>query len=335
MRIAIAFWTFALSIACADAVDWVRAGINTNAAVWGIRGGLQFALHPAGFAGSEGGPRGLIRIGYPTLSNSQYDLINFIAVEPIVQGQKGFSELEKSTIDGKSGKIFWAGLSAKPGDALDAGELKKLDGDVEELSLVVSVERFDNGAHVRLRLSQRSDAPDELHLTVHAMESSAAMENCILTATMGNKARARLLFLNDGPVSSVQLYPDYKENHFAEHRIFGAERMMRLANGDAIVWIENDEENPVAVQPFGRPHFWDYRGRKVVQYWKKPSAEVTAELQCAVNGRYVYWGSKQRIPGGISFENFELREPFRSGQTFIFGILTNRFGVELRDKSAR
>jgi hypothetical protein len=320
MKLAIALWVLALSVACANAVDWVRAGINTNAAVWGIRGGLQFALHPAGFAGRDGGPRGLIRIGYPTLSNAQYDLINFIAVEPIVQGKKGFSELEKSAIDGKAGKIFWTGLSAKPGDALDPGELKKLDGGLEELSLNVSVERFDNGAHVRLKLSQRSDAPNELRLSMHAVEGSATMESCILTATMGNKARTRLLFLEDGPVSSLQLYPDYKDHHFAEHRIFGVDRLTRLRNGDVIVSIENDEEYPAAVQPFGRPHFWDYHGRKVRQYWKKPSAEVTAELQCAVNARYVYWGSKQPIPGGISFENFEWREPFREGQTVVFGI---------------
>ena len=306
-------------------VDWVRAGVNTNAAVWGIRGGLQFALHPGGFAGKEGGPRGLIRIGYPTLSNAQYDLVNFIAVEPIVKGRKGFSELEKSAIDGRQGKIFWTGLSAEPGGKLDAGELEKLGGGVEELSLNVSVERFDNGAQVRLKLSQRSDAPNELHLTMHAVEGSAAMESCILTATMGNKARARLLFLEDGPVSSLQLYPDYKENHFTGHRIFGVERMTRRTDGDAIVWIENDEEHPWAVQPFGRPHFWDYRGRKVTQYWRKPSGEVTEELQCVVNARYVYWGSQQPIPGGISFENFEMREPFREGQSFIFGVSASRF----------
>ena len=33
-----------------------------------------------------------------------------------------------------------------------------------------------------------------------------------------------------------------------------------------------------------------------------------------------YWMSDRPIPGGIAFENFELREPFRSGQTFGFGI---------------
>jgi hypothetical protein len=310
----------------ASAVEWVRAGVNTNAAVWGIRGGLQFALHPAGFAGREGGPRGLIRIGYPTLTNGGYDLVNFIAVEPIVKGRKGFSELEKSALDGKHGKVFWTGRGAAPegGGKWDGGELKKLEGGVEELSLEVSVEKFENGAEVWLRLSQRSDAPGELRLAVHAEEGSARMESCILTATMGNKARARLLFLEDGAVSSLQLYPDYKDIHFAEHRVFGLERMLRTASGDAVVWIENDEENPAAVQPFGRPHFWDYRGRKVVQYWRKPAAEVRAELVCAVNARYVYWGSERPIPGGISFENFELREPFRDGQEFVFGISTER-----------
>ena len=256
---------FLLAICARGAeVEWVRAGVNTNAPVWGIRGGLQFALHPAGFSGGDGGPRGLIRIGYPTLSNAQYDLINFIAVEPIVRGRKGFSELEKSAEDGKPGKLMWTGTSsAAPKEgALDGGEVKKLEGGVEELVLNISVERFDNGAHVRLRLSQRSDAPGELRLTVESVEGSAAIESCILTATMGNKARARLLNLKDGPVSSLQLYPDYKDNHFAPHKIFGVERMTRLRNGDTMVSIENDEENPASVQPFGRPHFWDYRGRK-------------------------------------------------------------------------
>ena len=31
-------------------------------------------------------------------------------------------------------------------------------------------------------------------------------------------------------------------------------------------------------------------------------------------------GGNRPMPGGIFLESFELREPFRSGQTFIFGI---------------
>lgn len=327
-------WIIALvlmgNIANGISVEWVRAGVNTNTALWGIQGGLQFALHPAGFSGGEGGPRGLIRIGYPTLTNGGYDLVNFIAVEPIVRGQKGFSELEKSAFDSKPGKVFRAGRDTKPEEALDAGRLKQLDSGVEELSLDITVEKFENGARVWLRLSQRSDEPNEVRFTVHAEEDSAPIESCILTATMGNKARARLLFLNDGAVSSLQLYPDYRDIHFADHRIFGVERMVRTRNGDAVVWIENDEENPGMEQPFGRQHFWDYRGRKVAQYWRKPAVEVSADLRCAVNARFTYWGGRRPIPGGVSFENFELREPFRSGQGYVFGISTNRPGNVMR-----
>ena len=305
--------------------DWIRAGVTTNAPVWGMAGGLRFALHPAGFTRGAGGPRGLIRVGYPTLTNGGYDLINFIAVEPVVDGKKGLSELERSSFDKKPGKVFWTGDSESPSSVhLDPGQITSPAPGVEELSVRVRVERFDNGAHVRLILTQRSDAPDELRLTVEAESDSARMESCILTATMGNKARARLLFLADGPVSSLQLYPDYRAEHFAPHRLFPLGRLPRADNGDVLVTIVNDEDNPAAVQPFRRPHFWDYRGAKVSQYWRKPAAQIVPELHCAVNGRFTYWGGKRPIPGGISFENFELREPFRPAQTFVFGV-TRRF----------
>jgi hypothetical protein len=316
-------WLAVFFLCCFSArgADWIRAGLTTNAPVWGIAGGLRFALHPAGFTRGTGGPRGLIRIGYPTLTNGGYDLINFIAVEPVVNGKKGLSELERSSFDKKPGKVFWTGNSETPAAVhLDPGQISSPAPGVEELSVRVRVERFDNGAHVRLRLAQRSDAPDELRLSVEVEPGSARMESCILTATMGNKARARLLFLADGPVSSLQLYPEYRAEHFAPHRIFPLDRLSRATNGDVLVTIMNDEENPAAVQPFGRPHFWDYRGARVAQYWRKPAAQVVPELHCAVNGRFMYWGGKRPIPGGISYENFELREPFRSGHTFVFGI---------------
>ena len=36
--------------------------------------------------------------------------------------------------------------------------------------------------------------------------------------------------------------------------------------------------------------------------------------------RLSYWRSQRPIPGGIAFENFELVERFRNGQTSVFGI---------------
>jgi hypothetical protein len=323
-----------LSVAtvCGLAADggWVRGGLTTNAPIWGIEGGLQFALHPGGFTGGTGGPRGLIRLGYPTLTNGNCDLINFIAVEPIVKGTKGYSELEKSSSDQKPGKLFWVGQpmgSAAKAGALDSGEIVRGGAEGEELHLTVHVERFQNGAHVRLKLTQSRNSPNELKITAEAESDSAAIESCILTATMGNKARTRLLFLKEGPISSFQLYPDYKGEQFAPHRIFALGELPRLRNGDVLVSVMNDEGSPRSVEPFGRPGFWDYRGEKVAQYWRKPAGEVGADLTCAVNARFTYWMSKQAIPGGIAFENFELREPFRSGQTFIFGIARSRGGL--------
>jgi len=89
----------------AGAVDWIRPGLSTNQPVWGIRGGLLWAVAPAGFRPGE--PRGLIRLGYPVLPQGRYDLINFIATEPIVKGRRGFSELESSRLDGVPGKRIW------------------------------------------------------------------------------------------------------------------------------------------------------------------------------------------------------------------------------------
>lgn len=309
------------------AADWERAGKTTNSPIWGIEGGLKFALYPSGFTGGDGGPRGLIRLGYPTLPNGGYDLINFIAVEPIVDGRKGFSELEKSSLDKKNGKLFWTGDISAPAiesPHFDAGKISTIAPGVEELSVVVFVEKFNNGAHVRLKLSQRSDAPDDLKLTVEAEPDSAPIEMCILTATMGNKARTRLLFLADGPVSSLQIYSNYRDIHFADHHIFNLDRLHRASNGDVFVAITNDESEPSTVQPFGRPAFWDYKGTKVTQYWRKPAAEISPKLSAVVNARFTYWMGRQPIPGGIAFENFELREPFQSGQSFVFGI--NRRG---------
>src|SRR5688572_26873731 len=62
------------------AADWIRAGINIDQPIWGLRDGLQFAIPPGGFTSGSGGPRGLIRVGYPTLPEGRCDLINFIAI---------------------------------------------------------------------------------------------------------------------------------------------------------------------------------------------------------------------------------------------------------------
>jgi len=314
------------SAAAAQAADWIRPVASTDPPIWGLRGGLQFAIPPGGFTQGSGGPRGLIRIGYPTLPEGAYDLINFIAIEPVVHGKRGFSELERSAADQQPGKLI--ALTGKtPTPELASSSVKELGGGVEELTVPLTVERFENGAHVRLLLSQRSDAPDELRLQVFAEPDTAPLERCILTATMGNKARTRLLWLKDGPVSSLELYSTHRGTEFAPHSFFPLTRLPRTAFGDVAVALTTDESDPSASSA-GLPRFWQYRGEKVTQYWRKPASEVQDGLQCAVNGRATYWMSQTPLPGGVAFENFELTEPYRDGQQFIFGV-TRRSPSEL------
>jgi hypothetical protein len=306
------------------AADWVRAGLNTNQPLWGIPGGLLWAIPPGGFSPASG-PRGLIRIGYPISTNGGYTLINFIAVEPIVHGHRGFSELEPSTLDGTQGKRLWAigetNVGAgTPEPTLVPGRLTRPSPGVEQLDVTVRVEPFDNGARVRLVVSQRSDAPDEIQLAVHAEPDSAPIEYCILTATMGNLARTRLLWLKDEVVSSLKLYPAHRGNGFAPPRVYPLDRLARTPQGDVLAAVTTDEDDPASVYPFpGRQH-WHYSGFKVTQYWKKPRGTARNDLHVAVNARYTYWQTSHPVPGGVAFENFELRERFYEGHVFVFGL---------------
>ena len=299
----------------APAAEWVRGGSDGKQPMWGIRGGLQFAIPPA-----SRGPRGLVRLLSPTLPGGQYDLINFIAIEPIVKGKRGFSELEHSKLDNRAGKRFWV----EP-DGL-AGELSRLDSGVECLKVIVRVEPFDNGAHVCLTIEQRSDRPDEIAMTLLAEPDSAGIEYGILTATMGNKARTRLLWLKDRTVSSLSLYPDYKGADFAAPSVFPLGKLATDSNGDLLVAVTTDEQRPADAHP--SPSNWYYGGSPVTQYWRMPKGTWRDDVHAVVNARYTYWMSQRPIPGGIAFENFELRERFRPDQRFIFGI-TRKTPAEL------
>jgi hypothetical protein len=321
----------------APAADWVRAGLNTNQPVWGVRGGLVWAIPPGGFP-SLGGPRGLIRLGYPTSTNGSYQLINFIAVEPIVKGKRGFSELEMSKLDQARGRRLWAVSDTNRNSSeisLIPGKLSRLSSGVERLDVIVRVEPFENEARVQLVISQRSDAPGEIQLAIHREADSARLDYCVLTATMGNKARTRLLWLADETVSSLKLFSTHKTADFTPHSIYSLDRLSRDEQGDVLVAVTTDEEDPAAVFPFPGSRQWHYEGFKVTQYWKKESGTFRDDLQCAVNARHTYWQSQQPIPGGVAYENFELHERFYEGQQFIFGITTNspaQLGIGRRTK---
>jgi hypothetical protein len=167
-----------------------------------------------------------------------------------------------------------------------------------------------------------------LWLAVHADPDSAPIEYCILTATMGNLARTRLLWLKDEVISSLKLFPEHRGEGFAPHQMYPLGRLARTPPGDVVVAVTTDEDDPAAVFPFPGRRLWHYSGFKVTQYWKKPRGTARDDLHVAVNARYTYWQTRQPIPGGVAFENFELRERFYEGQAFVFGI-TSKLPAQL------
>jgi hypothetical protein len=186
--------------------------------------------------------------------------------------------------------------------------------------VVIQVEPFNNGAHLAVTIAQRSDRPDEITLTVRTLPRSSRLAECVLTATCGNKTRSRLLWLRDGTVFSRTLWPDYHGPHFAPDRVYGAERMLAEPAGSLLTAITTDEPDPAHVHP--QDQRWYYGGVPLTQYWRVPPGVHKARVR--VNGRTVYWASHVPVPGGVAFENFEIREPYQEGQTLTFGVTTAR-----------
>ena len=300
---------------------WIRPnGASDARPKWGFADGIQVGIAPTG------GPRGLLRIYTPYLGQPDDYVMNFIAVEPIPHKGKdirGLSELERSQIDGRQGKIFWSSDDDILDDADKAvparGVISNVDGE-QQLTVYIFTEKFLNGTEPYLRLKFRESRPYEFEISTFTRENgNPEPDYCIVTATMGNKARLRNLYLKDGTLHSGSIWPDYRLDGFAEHCHIPAGRM--ISGSDGAVWFiaAPDEEDPAST-PLAEGTFpgWKYYGATATQYWKKLLPESRTEG--LVNGRFAYWGSSSPIPGGIAYENFEMKSPFRQGDTFIFGI---------------
>jgi hypothetical protein len=288
--------------------------------VWGHADGIIIGLAPLP------GPRGLIRIYTPYLDYDFPEVMNFIAFEPIPKGStlRGFSELELSSLDkGERGKRFWSSNDSTaifPTDQLHParGVIEEDNGE-ETLTLYVFSEPFDNGAKVYVRLRFFKSRPYEFEITTNRYSNSIELDYFITTATMGNKARLRTLFLEEGEKSSLSLWPDYKDIHFTPHEIFTLQKMIRNSKGDAyFIAAPNEKEYTKAKYAAGTNEHWKFTGKTATQYWIQRNPQE--KLRGLVNGRFTYWASENPIPGGVAFENFELKSPFKNGEEFLFGI---------------
>jgi hypothetical protein len=285
---------------------------------WGHPEGLQVGLPPLP------GPRGLLRIYAPHVDHAAPRMLNFIAVEPLPVGVtvRGYSELETSRVDGRPGKILWTadedGAVPRPLDEPARGTVETVAG-VEQLRVLVRVERFDNGAEVDVLVAFRADRPHEVTLSSFTRPASAPLASCILTATMGNYARLRRLELAERTVSPAQLWPGFTGPEFAPHARFGLAEVGRTPGGDALVAATPDEtEHEAGGYADGTAEHWHYTGRRARQTWRVP--EPDPRLEVLVNARATYWASTSPIPGGPAFENVEVMEPFRPGKEQVFGV---------------
>jgi hypothetical protein len=251
-------------------------------------------------------------------------MVNFISVEPVVNGVRGQSELEVGSWSGQPGLAMWTGdgpaIAAAAGDpaAPFPGRVERVDG-ADALTFYVATEPFRNGARPVLQVVLRADRPHEVGFRVRAAEGSARMDSCVLSATMGNYGRLRRLWLRGEVVDSRKLWPDPKFDRlgFAPWRAWGRDRLLRV-DGHLVAAATTDEADPAgaAYDPAVPPH-WRYEGRPATHYWRAPDATGAV---ARVNGRTTYWGGGGPIPGGIAYENFELEVPFADGQEFWFGV---------------
>lgn len=326
-----------------DATEqWIRPASEYDHPQWGIKDGIVIGLWPTPMenpgAAATGGPRGLFRVGYH-FQGKIYQL-NFIAVEPVVEGEIEYSEVSPSRVDGHWGKLMWAGASAQDTRYLPfartTGVISHPDPSapqVEELSFYVFMEQFLGGAHPYFRVSIRSDRPQEVAFEVFNHPGSTEMERCTLTATMGNYARLRKLHLRDQVVDSRELYRDFKGIDFVEKQPYSLEELYQTEDGGVLALMESNESfDQLSAWPqtpaYLAQQSWRYRPfYSVVQYWRKEKGDYDASLRVRVNGRAHYWAVASEnkedyvaIPGGPSFENFELRENYKPGQKVIFGI---------------
>jgi hypothetical protein len=311
----------------AESSPWIRPSKPGDPLIWGRKDGIVFGLP------SEGGlpgPRGLIRVGVISTKTGLPELLNFIAIEPVVTGRgnrgdrMAFSELEPSRMDpGLSGKRLWV----VPDDSSEqlGGSFSVLrDGPklIEKLTVRIEVEPFKaNRAHVYLVASIESNHPEEIRMAVYRYDDSPKIAELTLSATMGNYERLRWLWLKDRVIDSRELYRGYRGEDFAEHGTYPLQEMLRSADGGAIVFCTSNEADPQLNPDFVAKDHWRYRLRRLTQYWRVSASDIEPDLRVRVNGRRVYWNSQAAVSGGIAFENFEVRQRYKPGQVFIFGAV--------------
>lgn len=303
---------------------WLRPAAGwPGEPIIGFKNGIRIGLWPA-----PSGPRGIIRIYTPyVFPGKTRELINFIAIEPIVKDWRSLSELEHSALDDRRGKRLWFSnhftLEPKPELPWDCtrgktGVIRSGGKTIRTLTIVINVEKLDNGAQPIVVASFREDRPHEVAFRCYSAKDGAPMVSCVLTATMGNASRARLLWLKDEVVDSLRLWPGHEGHDFFWTPEYPIARARTDQDGTITVAITPNEKDPASVKV--DPDWWGFPGVVATQYWRKYPGTLEPPAFIKVNGRAMYYGTGTKIPGGVAYENFELIEKYESGVESVFGV---------------
>jgi hypothetical protein len=192
-------------------------------------------------------------------------------------------------------------------------------GGVEALTFFLATEPFRNGARPLIQVVLRADRPREVGFRIGSAPGGARIDACVLTATMGNYGRLRRLWLRGEVVDARKLWPAFEPDRlgFAPWRAWGRDRLFR--RGEELLAAATSDEADLTHAEYDPavPAHWRYEGAPATQGWRAADASGAV---VRVNGRRTYWGNGGAIPGGVSYENFELEAPFREGQEFWFGV---------------
>jgi hypothetical protein len=157
----------------------------------------------------------------------------------------------------------------------------------------VIVKPFKNGARPVIQVTLRQDRPHEVGFTVWSARDSAAMKACVLTATMGNYARLRQLWLKDKVVHAATLWNPFQPDAwgFAAPRTFGLEHLLVLRGEALVAATPGEVGSDTGTEKV--PSAWRYEGRIATQYWR---ATPVPGLCVRINGRKRFGRQRHRSP---------------------------------------
>lgn len=120
-------------------------------------------------------------------------------------------------------------------------------------------------------------------------------------------------------VAADALYFAYTGDDFVEHENYPLDEMLRTRDGGAIVLCTSDEVDPSNAPVTGKQFGTTASPSNSALAGCSPlhRARSSGSRECEAR---VYWASHDPLPGGIAFENFEVRQRYVAAQQFIFRI---------------